>query len=65
VLPVSLYCKGKVKPFRSVTLRIGRLIKNEELGMEKAEPRAYHRASEVIMGRIAELWRTDSGHNTG
>ena len=51
VLPCSLYYEGSLKPRRKVTVRIGKLITFEELGMRESQE-----ATEKIMAEITALW---------
>ncbi len=60
VLPVSVYCKGKVRPFKKITVRFGELIKNEELIIENGKASELKRATHIVMDKIVEMW--EEGH---
>lgn len=61
VLPVSVYCEGKVKPFKKYTVRVGKVIKYEELGFTEEGSRSEIRnASNYIWNKITALW--SEGH---
>lgn len=55
ILPASIYCDGVIKPFRRITVRIGRLIPYEELKVSENSHASIHDASEIISKRINEL----------
>ncbi|MDR2656033.1 MAG: 1-acyl-sn-glycerol-3-phosphate acyltransferase [Oscillospiraceae bacterium] len=56
VLPISIYCDGKVGFFKKITIRFGQIIKNHEFNfsnpLRSSERKA---ASRMIMERIHEL----------
>ena len=57
ILPCSIYCDKKGGLFRKVTVRYGELIKYEELNLnEESSTRELREATDMIMGRIVELW---------
>ncbi len=56
ILPVCVYCKGKIRVFKRVTVRIGKVIKNSELGITEGKLSAYRNASTLVMQRIRALW---------
>ena len=58
VLPVSIYMTPGKRPLRpKVTIRIGQVIKNDELGFTAEErPRELKEASNLIMDRIVYMW---------
>jgi len=62
VLPCSVYFEGKLK-FRSrLTVRIGKVIPFEELGLgESPNKRESKAATEKVMAEITELWK--QGHD--
>ena len=60
VLPVSVYCEGKVRLFKRITVRFGELIKNEELAIENAKASELKRATHVVMDKIVAMW--EEGH---
>ncbi len=61
VLPASIYCE-KAKGFRrKITIRFGKLIPYEELGIpEEASSRELKEAAARIMGHVVALW--EEGH---
>ena len=61
ILPVALYCDQKRLLFRKVTVRFGKPIKYEELGInDESSSRELRDAAELVMGRIVDLW--EEGH---
>lgn len=58
ILPVSIYCEGKIKLFKRVTLRYGEVIKFEDLGLSEDENnmRELKVAAEKIMTEVTNLW---------
>ena len=57
ILPCSIYCDKKGGLFRKVTVRYGKLIKFEELGLtEESSTRELREATDRIMGDIVALW---------
>ena len=56
ILPVSIYCDGPIRPFKKVTVRFGKLIKNEELGIVEGKTREIKNAAVMIMNEIKALW---------
>lgn len=57
ILPCSIYCEKKGGLFRKVTVRYGKLIKFEELGLtEESSTRELREATDRIMGDIVALW---------
>lgn len=60
VLPVSVYCEGKVRPFKKITVRFGEIIKNNELTIENGKASELKKASQLVMGRIVSMW--EEGH---
>ena len=56
IMPVAFECKGwKIKPFRKTTIKFGKVIKFDELGMEAGNPEQYETATNKIFGKIIEL----------
>lgn len=55
VLPAGISCGGKVKPFRRVTVRFGRVIPCEELGAGSGSLALVRSAAEILAERINEL----------
>lgn len=61
VLPVSIYTSDEFKPGTRLTVRFGKVIKNEEFGFTQAHsPRELRNASKRIMDDITALW--EEGH---
>lgn len=61
VLPVSIYTDEEYKRGTRLTVRFGRLIKNEEFGFtEDGKSRELKEASRRIMDDITKLW--EEGH---
>lgn len=58
IIPVAIYSGGKkLSPFKTkVTVRFGKVIKNEELGLTKGTSSELREATRKIMGNITELW---------
>ncbi len=54
VLPAAVIFKGTPRIFRRVTIRYGRIIKNEDLGYDTSNPRSIRIVSKVIMDGIAK-----------
>ena len=60
VLPVSIYSKKPGRPFHRVTVRFGKVIPYESLGMEDDGPAAQVReAARIIMDENTKLWEED------
>lgn len=65
ILPVGIYAKGRIKPFKLTTVRYGELIKYKDLGMSEAGGRSeYKAASTKIMDEIKHLWGMGHEKNT-
>lgn len=60
ILPVAIYRKGKIAPFRKNTIRFGDIIKPEELDIYINSRTDLKQAANLIMGRITQLW--EAGH---
>lgn len=60
VLPVSVYCEGKVRPFKKITVRFGELIKNEELTIENGKASELKKATHIVMDKVVAMW--EEGH---
>ncbi len=56
VLPVSIYYSGKLKLFKKVTLRIGKLIPKEQLTLKSNDRAELRRVSTMIMDTITAQW---------
>ena len=61
ILPVAIYCDGKIKAGKQVTVSYGKLIKNSELGLNGDDvlPSEIKEAANMVMGRITELWEAE------
>ena len=56
VLPISIYYSGKLKLFKKVTLRIGKLIPKEQLALQSNDRAELRRVSTMIMDTITAQW---------
>lgn len=57
VLPVSIYSEHQAKYWTDLTVRFGKMIPYQELGItEEGGTRELREASRLIMDRITELW---------
>ncbi len=63
VLPACIYAKGKVKPFKKTKMLYGKLLTNEELGLNKTEvsQEEIRAAADKVMDNILALW--EGAHN--
>jgi 1-acyl-sn-glycerol-3-phosphate acyltransferase len=52
ILPVSIYCKGRIKPFCRVTVRFGKVIPYEELQMQEDSLLSIREATEIIAKKM-------------
>lgn len=61
VLPVAICCDGKIKAGKQVTVSYGKIIKFEEMGLDKEElgPHDIKNAANMVMDRITELWEAE------
>jgi len=55
ILPISIHCKGRVRIFKKITVRMGVVIQHEELNIQKGAPSELKAASILIMDRIKTL----------
>ncbi len=55
VLPVSIYCDGKIKPFRHVTVRFGEAIPYEELNIIENSLVSMRTATDIIANKINNM----------
>lgn len=55
ILPVGITFKGKLTPFKKVTVTYGKLIKFEELNISEGKSHDLKQASEYIMEKIIDL----------
>lgn len=60
VIPISLYNEKKGKLFSKLTVRFGKPITCEELGIKEKGRTDYQLVADNVMNRIIELWR--KGH---
>lgn len=56
VVPVSVYHEGKIKLFGKVTVRYGKPILPEEIGLKDNSRSELKRISGLIMEKISEQW---------
>lgn len=61
VLPAAICCDGKIKAGKQVTVSYGKLIKFEEMGLDKENvgPHDIKNAANMVMDRITELWEAE------
>lgn len=61
ILPVAICCNGKIKAGKRVVVSYGKLIKNEELGLDKKDlaPSDIKSAANAVMARIVDLWEAE------
>jgi len=55
VLPVSIYCDGKIKPFSHVTVRFGEAIPYEELNINENSLVSMRTATDIISKKINNM----------
>ena len=61
ILPVAIYTCDEFKKGTPLTVRFGKIIKNEELGFQQEHsPRELRNASKRVMDEITALW--EEGH---
>ena len=62
-MPVAICSKGKIKPFKKVTVSYGKLITPQEMGFDKEEftRRDISNVAGMVMDRITELWEAEVG----
>ena len=57
MLPVAIYSEHQAKYWTDLTVRFGKMIPYQELGItEEGGTRELREASRLIMDRITELW---------
>ncbi len=56
VVPVSIYHEGKIKLFDKVTVRYGKPVSSEEIGMKDDSRNELRRVSTLLMDKITEQW---------
>ncbi len=61
VLPAAIYCDGPIKFGKKVTIRYGKIITTEELGLNKEEtaPSDIKNAANLVMDNILSLWEAE------
>lgn len=52
ILPVSIYSEGKIKPFKKITVRIGKIIEWSELGFKDGTLKESRNATKILSERI-------------
>lgn len=52
ILPVSIYSKGKIRPFKKITVRIGKMIEWSELGFINGTLKESRIAAKIISEKI-------------
>ena len=56
IMPVAFECEGwKIKPFRKTTIKFGKVVKFDELGMEAGNPEQYEMVTGKIFEKILDL----------
>jgi len=55
VLPVSIYCDGKIKPFSHATVRFGEAIPYEELNINENSLVSMRTATDIIAKKINNM----------
>ncbi len=60
VLPAAIATKRKIRPFRRVTVRIGKIIPNEALAVKEGRPSEIKAAAGRIMEEIRALWEAET-----
>lgn len=61
VLPASVFCDGRLKPFRRVTVRFGKLIPYDELFAGGGSRAGVREAAGLIADRVNELLEKKDG----
>lgn len=52
ILPVSIYSEGKIKPFKKITVRIGKMIEWSELGFKDGTLKESRLAAKILNEKI-------------
>ena len=60
VLPVSIYCRGLLRPFKRITIRFGELIPYEKLPFRGRSMAQMRRCASLIAGKINAM--LEEGH---
>lgn len=61
ILPVAIYCDGKIKAGKKVIVSYGKMIKNSELGLDgdNIGAHAIKDAANMVMDNIMSLWEAE------
>lgn len=61
ILPVAIYCNGKIKAGKKVVISYGKIIPNESLGLNKDDlaPSDIKKAANTVMDNIVSLWEAE------
>ncbi len=61
ILPVAIYCDGKIKAGKKVIVSYGKIIKNDELGLSGDDIGAHviKNAANMVMDNIISLWEAE------
>lgn len=61
VLPVAICCDGKIKAGKKVTVSYGKILTNEQLGLDKEDlqPTDIKNAANMVMDNIVSLWEAE------
>lgn len=61
ILPVAIYCNGKIEAGKKVIVSYGKMIRNEDLGMngENVTPTEIKHAANMVMDNIVSLWEAE------
>jgi len=61
VLPAAIYCDGPIKFGKKVTIRYGKLISIDDMGLNKEEiaPKDIKYAANLVMDNILSLWEAE------
>ncbi len=61
ILPVAIYCDGKIKAGKKVIISYGKMIPNESLGMNKDDISTtdIKNAANMVMDNIVSLWEAE------
>lgn len=65
ILPVAIYCDGKIKAGKKVVVSYGKLIHNSELGLDNENTGAHDikNAANMVMDIITALWEAEKNHD--
>ena len=65
IIPCCINFEGKLHFRSKVTVKYGKVIKNEELGIHEVTPAELKTASKMMMSKIAELYESGSDVQKG